>query len=415
MGRIEAWNDDTAYHLELADAATARSITTEVYEDWLNWARSYALAWLGILDKYELRFRATGLKYHKIPFSLRHSATLLHGSKIDQSVLTRLTQIFETDRPRKLQSYFTPWMEINKIATETLAEIDNYRPGFGDLDFLCAMNRRLDLSFAMLIKPLNILRVGLHWVENTVALVAERSPLDCCDVLAAKHSLEGSVFRRWIQTFWEIDSGTVRAAAYTEYYVGRVLATGVGTGKYWSTMLESRSRAEDSLMRLKAAFETCRIEEYQAIFAPLSALIQRASDLRSDAMHSSLHGTVVQRYHHLMHEVVPTMYHLLQEIVQEREKFLTLNDNANSLDHISQVFRGSAESDHRYAWLDAYYTHGERFIPAHMLEEWNTLRAWVWSLPETQRVVTAGYRSLDEVTLEMVFSEEEEEEEELTN
>ena len=244
---IENWLEDMPDALDFIDASTARKPGIEVYQDWINWSKSTAFAWLQRLDRYERRFRSTGLKYHKVPYSMRTSGMTPHGSKISPPVLKRLAQIFETDRSRSLQTFFTPWLEINNTATEMLAEIDSYQHELEDFAFLRSAHLRFDISFARLDKPLRSLRLELDWVESTVANIAGRSNVDGSQALAAKFSLEGGLLRRWMQTFLEIERGYAKSKSdYIESYVACILDVGVEPMKYWSMLVDGIIRKEDS-------------------------------------------------------------------------------------------------------------------------------------------------------------------------
>ncbi|KAF2030970.1 hypothetical protein EK21DRAFT_88494 [Setomelanomma holmii] len=97
LDRICRWRNNVPSSDKLEDATSTQAITTQLYKDWLDWVEQDALAWLRKIDKCERRFRSAGFDYHRIPFQLRHSSTMLHGSKIDQGVLNRLSQILESN------------------------------------------------------------------------------------------------------------------------------------------------------------------------------------------------------------------------------------------------------------------------------------------------------------------------------
>jgi hypothetical protein len=118
--RMELWVERLPYDWHFEDANTACLIAVTVYKDWLDWSESKAFSWLDKLTKFERRFRIAGVAYHKIPYALRHASTVTNSYRINPVILVRLSQIFETDRPRAQQSFFRPWIEISNAAKEVL-------------------------------------------------------------------------------------------------------------------------------------------------------------------------------------------------------------------------------------------------------------------------------------------------------
>ncbi|CAO2654002.1 Nn.00g107350.m01.CDS01 [Neocucurbitaria sp. VM-36] len=240
--RVEMWINDLPYDWGLEDAFTARDATLEVYEDWLDWSTYSARSWLDKLDEYEQRFRIAGLKYHKIPHSLRHPVTLRHGARVNQYVMVRLSQIFETDRSRTREPFFVPWFDINNTTVEILNTIKLYCRGSMDVDFLKASNQKFDVSYAKLTKVGRILHEGIIWLEDAVARVAERSKQDGSDMLAIEYSREGSLFRRWMQTFPEVECGLVASKSkFIQDSADSLLEVGVQPSRYWRMLGESPS------------------------------------------------------------------------------------------------------------------------------------------------------------------------------
>ena len=180
-----------------------------------------------------------GIQYHETPYQLRHSSTLLHGSKIEEAVLTRLSGILETDRSRTQQAFFTPWFEIKRVAADILEGLNYYKLMADDIILLRTLHRKFEHFLARLPKLLCNLVAGLEFLEEAVAQVSERSNLDGSAALASKYSREGGLFRRWIQTFPEVENGLVDSKSrYIEWYVETVLDIGVERDRYWRRLVE---------------------------------------------------------------------------------------------------------------------------------------------------------------------------------
>jgi len=237
--RILKWLDRLAPTADLESASTAVPTSIAVYTDYLNWIRHSASRWLRKLDRLEARYRTTGLSYHSLPYASRHPPTVPPpGNNINRYVLGRLSQILETDRFRSQQSFFQPWVEIQRVAVEIIKEINSIGDeGLKNEAYLKATTARLELKLHQLQKPLRNLKAGLEWLEDTVEVLSENQTVDASECLVKKHSREGGAFRRWIQTFPEVEFGIV-GEGYVELYAGRLLANGVEPGGYWSELVD---------------------------------------------------------------------------------------------------------------------------------------------------------------------------------
>ncbi|CAO2654003.1 Nn.00g107360.m01.CDS01 [Neocucurbitaria sp. VM-36] len=176
------------------------------------------------------------------------------------------------------------------------------------------------------------------------------------------------------------------------------------------TQLRARQRdvcSENIRVRLTEAFEISSIEEYEAIFAPVNAILQRLTTLRAEVKFVGCQGTVAERFHRLR-GIVRALTTLYDDFNKEQKKFIVLEQDAKNVQQISQVFFETDEEGRRIAWQDPEDYGSEYFVPTRMEQEWSIFRDWVGSLPETQRAVTVGGRCLNEVTMELLFSEPEE-------
>lgn len=237
--RIETWVNDVAHHNKLEDAGTPIDATANVYKDWLDWSKETATSWLRRLDRYEQRFRTVCLKYHKLPYQVRHLSKLLYGSSVEQIVLDRLSAILETDRARAQQAFFYPWFEVKNVADSILNELRFYHPLPDDCDFLRTVLRKFELSLLKMPKACRTLLEGLHWLEESIDAVMERSDLDGSEALFSAFTREGGLLRRWIQTLPELDSEVPEMKLrYIEWYADRLLDIGVEEDQYWSSLVD---------------------------------------------------------------------------------------------------------------------------------------------------------------------------------
>jgi hypothetical protein len=248
QARIEMWIERMPYDWQFENAGTARPATIIVYTDWLNWQKCNVHSWLCKLDEFERRYRIAGVKYHKIAHPLRHSMTLPHGPKIDQQILKRLTHIFETDRSRDDQTFFAPWMDVYNGVIEVLDDIEAWAVPSKTIEQLRKLEDRCCVALEKLSKPMRSVEAGVLWLEGEVVKLAERSDQDASESLLVKHSREGSLFRRWIQTFLEIEHGVVwNKSEYTEQYVDKMVSGEVEKELYWSMLVEANKRTADSM------------------------------------------------------------------------------------------------------------------------------------------------------------------------
>jgi len=234
---IDNWLNHVSDHPD--DAATGCDVDCELYKDWLDWSETIAKSWLQELDQLERRYRIAGLSYHQVSHRLRHSSKPVHGIKLQQQLLDRLSYILETDDVREQQPSFIPWIEINNAAVGIIQDMKYYQPLADDRDFLEAVHRKFELSLLKITVALTDLMKELEWLEESVAVVTDRSDTDGSEDLVAKHSREGGLFRRWIRTFPELETGMVGSrTAWVEWYIDRVLDVGIERDRYWSARVD---------------------------------------------------------------------------------------------------------------------------------------------------------------------------------
>jgi hypothetical protein len=243
--RIDDWLNQVSDHPE--DASAGRDLDYQLYEDWLDWSESIAKSWLQKLDQLERRYRIAGLQYHQVSHTRRHSSKPVHGIKLQQHLLDRLSHILETDHVRTQQPFFIPWIEINNTAVGIIQDVKYYKPLVDDIDFLKVVYRKFELSLLKITIAVTELMKGLEWLEESVGEVTERSGTYGNENLVAKHSREGGIFRRWLRTFPEVETGMIGSrTAWVEWYINRILEMGIEKDQYWSARVNMTGQTSSS-------------------------------------------------------------------------------------------------------------------------------------------------------------------------
>jgi hypothetical protein len=156
---------------------------------------------------------------------------------------------------------------------------------------------------------------------------------------------------------------------------------------------------------LARVLETSTAAEYAAIFNNLNNIIASLTDLR--AVHGRAHGTVAELTHRLCDKLSPTFEVLEAKFLIIGSEFDDWAESAYGSFDISRTLYEVDEDGARCVWHDPSGTDPTNHpTPYRKGEEWQKFRAWVWSLPETQRSVEVG-RSVDVIALDMLFSDPE--------
>jgi hypothetical protein len=175
---------------------------------------------------------------------------------------------------------------------------------------------------------------------------------------------------------------------------------------YHTSQQQARLRlTADEQVQVQTIFETSSVEQYHTNFAKLTTILKALLDLRNK--HIRYSGTAEEIVHRVFEELDPAYVELNAQVQAFQ---LELVDQFAHACRIALISRGSYEWDeqgHRCAWHDASGPNPiNNPVPFRMGSEWATYRAWVWSLPETQRAIEAG-RSLDQVALNLLYKEAE--------
>jgi hypothetical protein len=171
---------------------------------------------------------------------------------------------------------------------------------------------------------------------------------------------------------------------------------------YEPELLPCRARCEE-------AFELTYVQEYKILFAPLHSVIQRLSDLRSQAQHIPSIATAAELMHRIHCEFLPKMGDLIGEFEEISKQFDQLHEDSNILLSYSKCGFSTGEPDNRGVWYDAVptgpYRTSENVWQDRALLcdgiEYQLFRDWLQSLPETARAIRTG-TTLDHIALCML-------------
>ena len=181
---------------------------------------------------------------------------------------------------------------------------------------------------------------------------------------------------------------------------------------YHTTQLSARQPDEfpsNRLAKLKEGFELTSVQEYQALFAKLHQLVQQYADLESKIAHNYSGESFAVRFHRYHTELGPTHLKLGDEFDEVERVFDTLQEDANALLRHSKTYHEHDAFGSRIAWHDKDVDEIDgQIVPLRMEDEWEAYVSWVDSLPETQRMVGARLRTLDDIALELLYSQPEE-------
>jgi hypothetical protein len=174
---------------------------------------------------------------------------------------------------------------------------------------------------------------------------------------------------------------------------------------YHCTQIQARQPSGDSdefMDSLRELFEITTVEEYNAMFEPLKKMVTEFTDMRHKYIRYS--GTAEELMHRTSQEFRPVYRALVDDqYVTLCKKFHVVFDAAESLFDVSRTLYETDEHGLRIAWQDCMGLEPlTNPMPRILGEEWDKYRAWVGSLPETQRAVGLG-RRVDTIALELLY------------
>jgi hypothetical protein len=161
-------------------------------------------------------------------------------------VTKRLSQIFETDTVRAKQAYFAVWYEIFRASFSVIQRVQDYQNSPFRVRLDNAWDRcNRDLQVAE--RRIRELERGLH---NLSAMVRRLEVLahGALPNLADHSTQEGTLMRRWMATFAEMEAtGYTQRRLMTEPLVRTWLAQGVEREPFWSD--DELERENDRMRR----------------------------------------------------------------------------------------------------------------------------------------------------------------------
>jgi hypothetical protein len=177
---------------------------------------------------------------------------------------------------------------------------------------------------------------------------------------------------------------------------------------YHTSQLSARQPnafSQHALTKLARIFDISSVSEYNALFAGLHECIVQFTDIR--VRYARTHGTAEHLYHRIFKELEPRY----NEAFEKFDAFFDeLEDCFSAVERLLEVSRAIHETEVngvRCAWHDASGSDPlNNSIPARLGEEWAKYRAWISTLPETQRMVQQG-RTLYQVAFGALWSKEE--------
>ncbi|KAF1915894.1 hypothetical protein BDU57DRAFT_573309 [Ampelomyces quisqualis] len=173
---------------------------------------------------------------------------------------------------------------------------------------------------------------------------------------------------------------------------------------YHSTQMSARESpdvSEERLVALKNLFDISSIDEYHAVFSKLEDIMNTVFDMRDKHLRYS--GTAEELQHRVFKDLQPAILALDVEFQAFLKSFYEVLVDARVLNNISSMQYEIDENGRPCSWNRPYTVGAEYGIaPQNEGEEWEKFRAWVSSLPETQRAVEIG-RAVDAVALELLY------------
>ncbi|KAF2868129.1 hypothetical protein BDV95DRAFT_670630 [Massariosphaeria phaeospora] len=190
------------------------------------------------LNRAETAYRIMGLKYHKLPNGLRHSAPSGTTPSATPLAPGRLRTIFEPDKPRTEQAFFTYWFKLQTVARRvnaeahaaaTITDVERLRSSLEACERRVHKGEKYFRELAIMLNSINALLQQLS--ERRVQGWGEAD-------LSMKFGLEGGIFRRWVSTLIEFQPlvfGSGREVLNFAEDIAQDLLAGRGLdGQWWS-------------------------------------------------------------------------------------------------------------------------------------------------------------------------------------
>ncbi|KAH7130556.1 hypothetical protein B0J11DRAFT_602902 [Dendryphion nanum] len=203
--------------------------SVSVYHDWLHEHSCRALMLLQRLDYFDLRYRKLGFHYHSLPLTHRHGTPALLPL-----IRARVAQQFESDTPRSSNTFFSLWFRVKKIVQEITFELLK-NESVDDISALQDCNAKTGPALEQADTIIQSIAQSIRNMETIINhfKAPKIQPVD----LTVKHSKEGSLCRRWMQTFGELEylaNSNVLIAEIAEDIIELAVKDELPQCDYWS-------------------------------------------------------------------------------------------------------------------------------------------------------------------------------------
>ena len=226
--------------LQFLEPSSLPAYRTSIYQDWFLWSTTRGRILLHELDKYETQHRAIGLKYHMLPYDLRHATTHKDSAKVSQQAVVRLAGVYETNTPYNIQLLYRDWIGVVN-AVRMAVEKAQCVEGSTDTQFLEETHEYVVSLLDLAEKSTQRIATSLHGMDQLVEALRTiktagpgKGDDEATERLKDENKNEGRLIRRWVWTWAEVHvnlgSGT---PAHVEDLVTRLLGRGAEICTFW--------------------------------------------------------------------------------------------------------------------------------------------------------------------------------------
>lgn len=226
--------------LQFLEPSSHPAYHTSLYQDWFLWSTTRGRILLHELDKYETQHRAIGLKYHMLPYDLRHATTHKDGAKVSQQAVARLAGVYETNIPYNVQLLYRDWVGVVNAVRMVVEEVQRVE-GSTDTQVLGETHEYVVSLLDLVEKKIQRIFTSLHGMNQLVETLRTRRTAgpkkgddEATKRLKDENTNEGRFIRRWVWTWAEVHvnvgSGT---PAQVEELVRGLLGRGAEMCTFW--------------------------------------------------------------------------------------------------------------------------------------------------------------------------------------
>jgi hypothetical protein len=238
---INKWLAGLPKHsLQLLEPSTTPAYHTSLYQDWFFWSATRSRLLLHKLDKYETQHRGVGLKYHMLPYNLRHAKTYNDGVRMSQQAMARLAGVYETNTPYNIQLLYQDWIGVVNAVIMAADEVQRVKRSTST-QVLGETHERVISLLDSVEKNVQRIVTSLHGMEQLVETLRPSrtaAPRESNDEtikrLKNENTNEGRSIRRWVWTWPDVQanlgSGTL---AHVEELLSRLLVGEAEMCTFW--------------------------------------------------------------------------------------------------------------------------------------------------------------------------------------